>query len=77
MTMFPEINSLPGAQSQSATIDRDREIYRREGGADMSGHIIIAFGSVNEKRIAVRDETGEERLQIAPNIWVGVFLDEE
>jgi hypothetical protein len=77
MAMFPKINSLPGAQGELAFHDRNGEVYAGQRGADVGGHVIFAFGSVDEKRVAIGDEPGEEFFEIAADIRVGILLDEE
>ena len=44
------------------------KIHRRQRGADVRGHIVVAFRRVDEKRIAVRHEPFEKRVQIAPHV---------
>ena len=43
----------------------------------MGRHVVIAFGCVLKKRISVRDQSGEEPLQVAANFQIGVFLDQQ
>jgi len=76
-TVFPEIDSLPGAEGKAASVDGKGEVDGGKGGADMGGHVVIALGGVNEKWVAVGNEAGEEGFQIAPDIGVGIFLNEE
>src|SRR5438045_2462190 len=75
--MFPEVNALPRAQRQPATTDGNGKIDRGKGGADVGGHIVFALGGVDEKRVAVGYEAGEEFLQVPPDVGVGVFLNKQ
>jgi len=56
---------------------RDRQIDGRQRGAHMRRHVIIAFGCVNEQFVAVRDESVEKSFEVAANIRVGIFLNDE
>ena len=75
--MFPKVNALPGAEDQEAPSHRDGQVHSCESGADMRRHVIIAFSGVNEHRIAVWNEAAEEGFEIAANIRVGIFLNEQ
>ena len=48
VAVFPKINALPGAQGQSAVRQRDGKIDRSQGGSNVGGHVVIAFGGMNE-----------------------------
>jgi len=43
----------------------------------MGRHIVLSFGGMLEERVSVWDQTGEESLQVAANLQVGVFLDQQ
>jgi hypothetical protein len=43
----------------------------------MGRHIVISFGCVPKKRISIRDQSGEESLQVAADFQIGVFLDQQ
>ena len=75
--MFPEVDPLPGAQSKVALADGDGKVDRRQRGADMGGHVVVALDRVREKGIAVRHEARKEVLQITPHVRVGIFLDKQ
>src|SRR5437879_5661636 len=77
VTMFPKENALPGPQRQPAATDGDGEIDGSESAADVSGHIVFPLGRVDEKRIAVGHEAGEEFFQVPPHVGVGVLLNEQ
>ena len=77
VTMFKKVNALPGSQRQPASKNRDRQIRRRQGRAHMGGHIVVTFGRVDKKPVAIRNQAAEKSLQIAPDIRVRILLDEE
>ena len=53
------------------------QIHRRQRRAHVRRHVVVAFRGVDEERVAVGHEPLEKRLQIAPHIRIGVFLDEQ
>jgi hypothetical protein len=75
--MFPEVNTLPRAQRETSGLQRNAEVHRRQRCADVRGHIVITFRSVNEKRVAITDEPREKTLEVAPHIRIGIFLDQQ
>src|SRR5215831_9342925 len=77
LAMFPDVDTLPCAECHAAFADRNRKVDGGQGGADVSGHVVVAFGGVDEHAVAVGYKAGEEGLEIATDIWVGIFLDEE
>src|ERR1051326_2174969 len=77
VTMFPQVNPLPGPQRQPATHDGNGEINSGERAPHMGGHIVLALGGMDEKRVAVGHKAGKEFFQVAPNVRVGVFLNEQ
>lgn len=70
--MLPEENALPGSEVTVAAFDRDRQ--RREGQdrPDMGRHVVWAFGIMDERRIAVADESRGELLEVAAG-WGSAF----
>lgn len=75
--MFPQINSLPGAERHAAIGDGDAEIHSRERGADMRGHVVRTFAGVLEQGITVRHKAGKKAIQIGAHIRIRVLLDEQ
>jgi hypothetical protein len=75
--VFPQINTLPGSQGQLALADGQREIDAGQRGADVRGHVVIAFGSVDEERIAVGHQPRKKGFEVAAHIGVGIFLDQK
>jgi len=43
----------------------------------VSRHVVVAFGGMNEYAVAVGDEAGEECFEVAADVGIGVFLDEQ
>ena len=43
----------------------------------MRGHVIVPFGSVDEERVTVWNKTLKEFFQIAPDIRIGIFLNQQ
>ena len=77
LAVFPEVNALPGSERELAVVERDAEVHAGERGADVRGHVVVAFGGVDEECIAIGNEPREERLEIAPHVRVGVLLNEQ
>ena len=75
--VFPQINSLPGSQRELAGVNREGEVHRRQRGADVGGHVVVAFGGVGEQRVAVAHEPCKKGGEVAAHVRVGVFLDQE
>ena len=65
------------AEGEFALADGNRKIYGREGGANVGGHVIVTFGSMNKKGIAIRHEPRKETFQVTANIGIGIFLNEQ
>ena len=75
--MFPDVDALPGAECHVAVANGNGEVDGGKGRADVSGHVVVAFGGVNEHAVAVWGEAGEKRFQVAADIRVSVFLNQE
>ena len=75
--MFPKIYTLPGAEHDGASNDRNRKVYGRQGRADVGRHIVITFNGVGVSRVAVRHEPGKKIVQVVPHIRVRIFLDQK
>jgi hypothetical protein len=43
----------------------------------MGGHIVIAFGCMNEHGVAIGDKAGEEGFQIAADVRIGILLNQQ
>src|SRR5579863_3162520 len=76
MAMLSDINTLPGAEVERSASDRNVQRNAVDHGFDMGGHIVWTLDLVDPSGIGRRHavECGE---QIAPNVGVGVFLDDE
>ena len=73
--VFPEVDALPGAEHHRATGDGDAEADTCQRGADVSGHVVVAFIIMLINRIGVGSKAGEDRLKVGAHARVGVFLD--
>lgn len=43
----------------------------------MGGHVVGTLVNVAVERVSIWDQTIEEGVQIAPHVWIGIFLDDE
>jgi len=77
MTVFPEKNSLPGAQCQSATDHGDGEVAGGEGRFDMGGHVVRSFHRMGVQSIAFFDQPAKPAFQIVPGSGVSVLLNDQ
>src|SRR5687768_4633371 len=75
--VFPEVDALPGPEAEAAVLEGDGEVHAGEGAADMGGHVVGTFGGVDEEAVAVWNDAGHEGFEVAANIGVGVFLNEQ
>ena len=75
--VFPHINPLPGAEREPPAAHGNAQVHRRQRRANVRGHVVIAFERMHKKRIAVGDKPFKKRLQIAPHVRVGVFLNQQ
>jgi len=73
--MFPHINSLPGPQYHRALHNWNGEVDGRQRGADMSWHVIFAFGSVHKQRVSILYQASKEALQVTTHVRISVLLD--
>ena len=75
--MFPKVDALPGAQTEAAILEWNGKVHARQRAANVRGHVIGTFGSVNEKAIAVGNNARHPGFEVATDIWVGIFLNEQ
>src|SRR3954451_10390963 len=75
--MFPDVDPLPGPQVASAVGDGKGERVLGEDGADMGGHVVGTLGGVAELGLTVRNQPGEEVLQVAADARVSVLAEDE
>jgi len=75
--MFPKINPLPGPQGEASASDRDAEVHGGQGRPHVRRHVVVALEGVLKQRVAVWNEPREKPFEIAPHLWVGIFLDEQ
>ena len=75
LAVFPEVNPLPGAQSQAAVgkrYDLRRACQRH---FDMAWHIVGPLHGMDKMRIVLRNQLLEKTLEIGPRCRVGIFHD--
>ncbi len=77
LSMFEQVNALPGSQRQLALVNWDRKLRLRERRADMRRHVVGPFGGVPVEARVFRDQAGEEIGEIGHDVGVGVFLDHQ
>lgn len=81
IAMFEEIKALPGAKHEPAIRDGNADGNHCERRFDVGGHVVGPLQGVDNPphgRIARRrDETGEKLREIAPDVGIGIFLDEQ
>ena len=75
LSVFPNIDPLPGSQTKPPASDGNREIHRGQRRPHMGRHIVSTFRRVVEQAVSIRNEPLEETLKIQPYFRVGVLLD--
>jgi len=75
--VLPQINPLPCPQSHASGMNRDGKIHCRQRGADVGRHVILTLRGVYEDGITIPHEPGEEGFQVAADIGIGIFLDQQ
>jgi len=63
--VLPEIDALPGAERQAPIGKRDRQLHGRQRSPHVRWHVVGAFIAMPEQRIAVRNQTREEPIEVA------------
>ena len=77
MRCSQQVDALPCAERKFVAHDEDAQVHGGQRGADVRGHVVVAFAGVLEQRIPIRSEAGEESLQVATDLGVSIFLDEQ
>ena len=75
--VFPQINSLPSSQRELSGVNGNGKIHRRERGANVRGHVVVALGGVDEQRIAVAHEPRKKGVKVTAHVGIGVFLNQQ
>jgi hypothetical protein len=75
--MLPQVESLPGAECESAGNDRNDLARVGQHRAHVSGHVVGALVVVfpGSERRALRRGPLDPSLEIAEDRWIGVLLD--
>lgn len=76
-TVFEQVNTLPGSEEQPVATDGNIERRRGQRASDMGRHIVGSFALVPVKRVALRNQPGEEIVEIGKNIGIGIFLNQQ
>ena len=75
--MLPEEESLPGSELAVPILDREGYGRLREDGPDMGRHVVRALEVVDERGVAVRDQTSGEEFEVASHARVGVLANDQ
>ena len=75
--VLPQIDALPRAQREAGAGERNRELDGGQRGANVSRHVIGTFVAMTEEHIAIGHEAGEETLEVAAHVGIGIFLNDE
>src|SRR5437868_4191617 len=76
-TMLVKIDRLPDTEAHVAAVDGNRQRRLGERRSHVRRHVVGTFGGVYEERVSVLHETGEERLEVAQHVRIGVLLDQQ
>ncbi len=77
MAMFPHEYALPRTQAQLTPDDRQTQRSLGEQATHVGWHVVGPFGGMRVAWIAIRHQIGEKGFQIAQDVRVGVFTDQE
>jgi hypothetical protein len=75
--MLPKIDPLPCAQRQASVGERNRELDRRQRGADVGGHVIGPFVAMTEEGVAIRYKSSEEAFEVSAHVRIGILLHDQ
>jgi hypothetical protein len=68
---------LEFAECRLAVLDGDAELHRRQGGPEVGGHVTQVLRLVSVESTPFRSQAGEERLEVGPDVQVGIGLDQQ
>src|SRR6187399_3206990 len=75
--VLPDVDALPDAERQTALGDWDRQLHGGERRAHVRRHVVESLVAMAKDRIAVRDEAGEEAIEIGAHLGRRVLLDQQ
>ena len=75
--VLEDVDALPGSERGATLANGDGELSLGEGGSDVSRHVVGTFHGVSVEAVVFGDEAAEEGFEIADDVRVGVFLDEQ
>jgi hypothetical protein len=75
--MLDQINALSRSERQAAVDDRNGKVSLRQRRANVRRHVVRAFGTMLEQRVAVGHQAREKSLEIARDFRVGILLNQQ
>ena len=75
ITVFTEINSLPGTQLRNSIFDGNTNRGAQNTAFDVRGHIVWSFKGVGVVVIVFRNQLVKMGFKIYPNARVRIFID--
>jgi hypothetical protein len=75
--MFKQVNRLPGAKSQSTSLDGHGQRGLCQERSDVGGHIVVPLCPMAKTRVAVHHRSTKPTLNISKYIPVGVLLHDK
>ena len=77
VSMFPQVDSLPGTQSTTAIGDRQVDVRLRQHASHVRRHVIGSFSRMRKHRITVRHLALHECLEVTHDCGIGVFTQNQ
>ena len=77
ITVFPQVDSLPGSQHEFAVLEGDTQLGGRQRRLDVGGHVVTALQRMGVKRVVFRHQPVQPVFQINPRAVVVIFLDQQ
>lgn len=77
VSVFPQIDPLPGAEGQLAITDGYGDSRTQETGLHMGRHVIRTFKRMDEVRGAIGYQMIQVDLKVASNVRVRIFIEGE
>src|SRR4051812_35757649 len=76
-SVLPKIYPLPCPKNHPSLSHGNTQIDCGQSSPDVSRHVIIPFSIMNKKAVAIGDQPGKERFEVAANVRIGIFLNQE
>src|SRR5690242_4336855 len=74
--VLEDVDALPGPEERTSILDRDREMRRQQGTADMRRHIIGALVVMPVAFDVLGRERTKKVLEIGADLGRGILLDQ-